>query len=78
LAESREQWCAYGRLEVGIGASWGAINAGNTAPPERTNGRADGPKVRFALYSIPLCRETDAAAERDLAAMLERVDTEMV
>jgi alkanesulfonate monooxygenase SsuD/methylene tetrahydromethanopterin reductase-like flavin-dependent oxidoreductase (luciferase family) len=37
-----------------------------------------GRRVRFALYCIPLCRETDAEAERDLAAMLDKVDKEMI
>lgn len=65
-------------------SDWMFLNGG---PPEKIRGiikdvraRASrkGRQVRFALYSIPLCRETDAEAERDLAAMLERVDSEMV
>ncbi|HTR60609.1 MAG TPA: LLM class flavin-dependent oxidoreductase [Candidatus Binataceae bacterium] len=65
-------------------SDWMFLNGG---PPEkigaiiqdvRARAARTGRHVRFALYSIPLCRETDAAAERDLEAMLDKVDTAMV
>ena len=65
-------------------SDWMFLNGG---PPEkigaiisdvRARASQTGRRVRFALYSIPLCRETDAAAERDLNAMLDAVDTEMI
>lgn len=37
-----------------------------------------GRRVRFALYAIPLCRETDAQAEAEIAAMVESLDASMV
>lgn len=35
---------------------------------------ARGREVRFALYAIPLCRETDAEAEAEVAAMVAAID----
>ena len=37
-----------------------------------------GRKVRFAVYSIPLCRETDAQADAAIQAMINAQDTAMV
>jgi FMNH2-dependent dimethyl sulfone monooxygenase len=34
--------------------------------------------VRFALYSIPLCRDTDAEANSELAAMVDSLDERML
>jgi len=65
-------------------SDWMFMNGG---PPEKIHGiiaevrrRAErtGRRIRFALYSIPLCRETDAEAERTLAAMLEAQDPAMI
>jgi FMNH2-dependent dimethyl sulfone monooxygenase len=61
-------------------SDWMFINGG---PPEKIEGiirdvreraAAVGRRVRFALYSIPLCRDTDAEAESALAAMLDSAD----
>ncbi|MGO9453773.1 MAG: LLM class flavin-dependent oxidoreductase [Candidatus Binataceae bacterium] len=65
-------------------SDWMFLNGG---PPEKIRGIVDdvraraaktGRRLRFALYSIPLCRETDAEAERDLATMLGSLDDEMI
>ena len=65
-------------------SDWMFLNGG---PPEKigaiikdVRARAErvGRHVRFALYSIPLCRDTDAEAEQHLSAMLDSVDAEMV
>jgi len=65
-------------------SDWMFLNGG---PPEKIRAIIDdvraraaltGRRVRFALYSIPLCRETDADAQRDMAALLERVDADMI
>jgi dimethylsulfone monooxygenase len=65
-------------------SDWMFLNGG---PPQkiraiigevRERAARTGRRVRFALYCIPLCRETDAEAERDLAAMLDKVDGEMI
>jgi len=65
-------------------SDWMFLNGG---PPEKIRGIVDdvraraanaGREVRFAQYCIPLCRETDADAERDLAAMLNSVDAETI
>ena len=37
-----------------------------------------GRQVRFALYAIPLCRETDAEANAAIQAMIDAQDMEMV
>ena len=37
-----------------------------------------GRRVRFALYAIPLCRETDGEAEAAIRAMVEAQDTAML
>jgi FMNH2-dependent dimethyl sulfone monooxygenase len=59
----------------------------NGGPPQKIRAIIDavragaaraGRRVRFALYCIPLCRETDAEAERDLTSMLDKVDSEMI
>jgi FMNH2-dependent dimethyl sulfone monooxygenase len=61
-------------------SDWMFLNGG---PPrkigaliERVRKRAEvrGRRVRFALYAIPLCRETDAEAEAELAALVTAVD----
>ncbi len=72
-------------MEMAVDHSdWMFMNGG---PPEKIRGiinevrrRAErtGRPIRFALYSIPLCRETDAEAERALAAMLEAQDSAMI
>ncbi|MGH8337272.1 MAG: LLM class flavin-dependent oxidoreductase, partial [Gammaproteobacteria bacterium] len=65
-------------------SDWMFLNGG---PPEKIRGliadvrRRDehtGRRLRLALYAIPLCRETDAEAERALAAMLEAQDFAMI
>lgn len=43
----------------------------------RARAERRGRRVRFGLYGIPLCRETDAEAERDIAAMLDALDRSM-
>ncbi len=61
-------------------SDWMFLNGG---PPEkiagiidrvRTKARARGRDVRFALYGIPFCRETDEGAEASVAAMVAAVD----
>ena len=61
-------------------SDWMFLNGG---PPEKIAGILDrvrkktaqtGRRVRFALYAIPLCRPTDAAAEAEVAAMTAAVD----
>jgi dimethylsulfone monooxygenase len=44
----------------------------------RRRAERTGRLIRFALYAIPLCRETDAEAERALDAMLEAQDPTMI
>jgi FMNH2-dependent dimethyl sulfone monooxygenase len=65
-------------------SDWMFLNGG---PPEKIRGIVEdvraraaraGRSVRFALYAIPLCRETDAEAQHDLEAMLDGVDSAMV
>ncbi len=62
-------------------SDWMFLNGG---PPskigaliERVRERAGakGRRVRFALYAIPLCRETDAGADAELSALVAAVDT---
>ena len=59
----------------------------NGGPPEkiapivadvRERARRIGRDIRFALYAIPLCRETDTEAEAAIAAMIENVDPDRV
>ena len=61
-------------------SDWMFLNGG---PPEKIAGILErvrkktaqtGRRVRFALYAIPLCRPTDAAAEAEVAAMTAAVD----
>ena len=65
-------------------SDWMFLNGG---PPQkvgpiieevRRRAAEQGREVRFALYGIPLCRETDAEAEAEVAAMLDALDPEMV
>jgi dimethylsulfone monooxygenase len=44
----------------------------------RSQARVLGRDVRFALYAIPLCRETDEAAEAEIQAMIAAIDPERV
>jgi len=72
-------------MEMAVDHSdWMFMNGG---PPEKIRGiinevrrRAErtGRRVRFALYAIPLCRETSAKADRALATMLEAQDSTMI
>jgi FMNH2-dependent dimethyl sulfone monooxygenase len=65
-------------------SDWMFLNGG---PPEkiaaiidavRARARTVGRTVRFALYGIPLCRATDAGAEAEIEAMVERTDPALV
>lgn len=65
-------------------SDWMFLNGG---PPEkiggiiekvRARGTAFGRRVRFALYAIPLCRNTDAEAEAEIAKMVDGIDPEIV
>ena len=65
-------------------SDWMFLNGG---PPEkvgpiiadvRARAAAAGRTVRFALYAIPLCRETDAEAEDVIDAMIANVDPELL
>lgn len=65
-------------------SDWMFLNGG---PPEkvgpiiesvRSRARALGRTVRFALYAIPLCRETDEEADAAVQAMVAAVDPERV
>ncbi len=40
----------------------------------RTRTKITGRQVQFALYSIPVCRSTDAAAKKEIAEMVSAVD----
>lgn len=72
-------------MEMAVDHSdWMFMNGG---PPEKIRGiinevrrRAErtGRRIRFALYSVPLCRATDAEAERVLASMLDAQDPIMI
>jgi len=61
-------------------SDWMFMNGGRTRKIggiiERVRKRAAecGRNVRFALYAIPLCRETDAQAEAEVAAMVDALD----
>ncbi len=37
-----------------------------------------GRQVRFALYGIPLCRNTDAEADAEIAKMIDAIDPAVV
>ncbi|MDO8434093.1 MAG: LLM class flavin-dependent oxidoreductase [Candidatus Binatus sp.] len=65
-------------------SDWMFLNGG---PPEkigriiesvRKQAERAGRRVRFALYSIPLCRATDAEAEHHINKMIESIDPETV
>ena len=65
-------------------SDWMFLNGGT---PEKTGriiekvrvrATALGRRVRFALYAIPLCRNTDAEADAELAAMVDAVDPAIV
>ncbi|MEE2777478.1 MAG: LLM class flavin-dependent oxidoreductase [Acidobacteriota bacterium] len=65
-------------------SDWMFLNGG---PPEKvgdliSTARAaaarQGRELRFALYGIPVCRETDGEAEAAVAAMVEAADPELV
>jgi FMNH2-dependent dimethyl sulfone monooxygenase len=65
-------------------SDWMFLNGG---PPEkigriieevRRRASAANRTVRFALYSIPLCRDTDAEANSELAAMVDSLDERML
>jgi len=65
-------------------SDWMFLNGG---PPEKIRGiiekvraSADalGRRVRFALYAIPLCRNTDAEAEAEIAKMIDAIDPEII
>ena len=64
-------------------SDWVFLNGG---PPEKVAGivedvrrraAARGRMVRFAMYAIPLCRETDKEAETAIAAMASAIDPEV-
>ena len=65
-------------------SDWMFLNGG---PPEKIAGilervrektKQTGRRVRFALYAIPLCRPTDAAAEAEVAAMTAAIDPRLL
>jgi dimethylsulfone monooxygenase len=65
-------------------SDWMFLNGG---PPEkiagiieqvRSRAAAIGRRVRFALYAIPLCRNTDAEAETEIARMVDAIDPAIV
>jgi dimethylsulfone monooxygenase len=72
-------------MEMAVDHSdWMFMNGG---PPDKIRSliaevqhRAErtGRYIRFALYAIPLCRETDTEADRALNAMLEAQDPAMI
>jgi FMNH2-dependent dimethyl sulfone monooxygenase len=65
-------------------SDWMFLNGG---PPEKISGiiekvraraAASGRRVRFAVYAIPLCRNTDAEAKAEIAKMIAAIDPEIV
>jgi FMNH2-dependent dimethyl sulfone monooxygenase len=65
-------------------SDWMFLNGG---PPEKVAGIIDsvqkrasrlGRSVRFALYAIPLCRETDEQAEAVITSMVSAIDRDRV
>lgn len=65
-------------------SDWMFLNGG---PPEkiariiatvRLRAATAGRRVRFALYAIPLCRESDAEAAAAVAAMVAAIDAEAI
>lgn len=65
-------------------SDWMFLNGGTPAKvgaiieSVRTQARARGRTVRFALYAIPLCRETDEEAEAAITSMAAALDEERV
>ena len=65
-------------------SDWMFLNSGPHEKIERIvkevrrRASAAGRTVRFALYSIPLCRDNDAEANSELAAMVDSLDERMV
>lgn len=65
-------------------SDWMFLNGGPPAKVRaivesvREKAAAHGRTVRFALYAIPLCRETDAEAESAIAGMVAAIDPERV
>jgi FMNH2-dependent dimethyl sulfone monooxygenase len=88
LSNALEVWQG-GQSEAAIAmaaecSDWMFLNGG---PPEKiariiegVRKKADeiGRRVRFALYSIPLCRETDAEAETQIEKMVASIDPETI
>ena len=65
-------------------SDWMFLNGG---PPEkiadliaqvRERCATTGRRVRFALYALPVCRETDAEAETAVAAMVDATDASVI
>lgn len=63
-----------------VHSDWVFLNGG---PPEkierlvaafRARANGSGRRLRFALYAIPLCRETDAEANAEIERMVSKVD----
>lgn len=65
-------------------ADWMFLNGGPPAKVRaivesvRAKAEARGRTVRFALYAIPLCRETDEAAEAAVATLVASIDPDRV
>ena len=70
MAASHSDWMF---LNGGSREKIGAIVKDVRARAER-----HGRRVRFGLYAIPLCRETDADAKRDISAMLDSIDPKTI
>ena len=69
---------------AGQHSDWMFLNGGPPAKiaaiiaRARASAASHGRTLRFALYGIPLCRETDAEAEAAISAMVAAVDPERV
>ena len=65
-------------------SDWMFLNGGPPGKVEaivrdvRERARAAGRTVRFALYGIPLCRQTDEEADAAIEAMIANVDPEKI